>query len=1162
MSADPRHVVVNDEGQYSLWPADRPVPGGWTPVFTGPVEGCLEYVAGHWTDLRPASLRTTAGGAEHDGRPEPATVGVADRDLRPEPATVDAARSVATGPRRPFGHTPLHVLVDEALAADPGRVAVRFAGVEVTAGDLLARVRHTARVLRAHGAGPETPVAVLLPRSVDAVVAILAVLAAGSAYLPLSVHDPVDRRARILADAGDPVLLTGPGYRGQVPAGYPATVLDVTDLPDTLGDDGDGGCRVENLAFIMYTSGTSGAPKGVLGTHRQLVNYVDWCAREFAFQPRERAVLHAPLYFVGSVMTLFTALVAGWELEVAPEPVAFDDLITLTAAAPCGFLKLTPSHVRAMTALGGVDDVARQVMIGSEPLYLTPEFDRWIGNSPKSGFGNHYGMSETVGATWYWIGPDRTVGRRLPVGAPIPNAEVHILDEDGLPVPVGRTGEICLGGAVIGRGYHGQPVLTAQRWIPHPAGGGARLLRTGDLGRLAADGVLDVLGRADRQVKIRGQRVEPPAVEDALRRCPGVAEAVVVAEPDGHDLRLVAYLRSEQEQRPTEAQLRAHAAGLLPEASVPGRFRYVAQYPLTPNGKVDTRRLPGVPTVRPELDTPYAAPSGDLETAVAAVVAGVLRVDRLGVDDDFFALGGDSMQVVEVVTRLDEELGLPVGIADLFDRRTVRALAAGVDGRHPATVATPVSPTVEPAGRSARTDVVPPVTPDPAVQARFSGASTGSAPLTWGQAAMYRPMQWFGEASRDFNIRRVLRLAAPVPVERVTAAWSALVLRHQALRTLMTDDADGPRQHLRADGTYPPLVRDTTAEALPEAADAAAAELAGSAFNLDREWPVRWALLRVDGLVEAVAVAASHVSLDGWSLELLLAELRTLVEGGRTLPAPGWQPLDQAGYEASPAGQRRARQSLAYWRDRLPAVPQRIFDGPEQDAAALPVVTWRMESSAVAVAAAVLAQRTGASSSTVVLTAALLIQAALTGRDRAVVKLIAGNRNTPRQRELATGIAQNALLVFDVGDGDVEEAVRRCYRDSTESYFHATYPPDALDDLIRAEGARADLSVYFNDSRMGRDFDVPTDPPDRATLGDLAAQTTVRQIAAVARHDMTFFLAMPHLADGCALHLLADTRRIPEATCLRALRGVETLLCEAVLRPVPVRDVATLLDLG
>ena len=1149
MSAGPHQVVVNEEDQYSLWPTDRPVPGGWTTVFTGPTEECLTHIAAHWTDLRPASLRTTGVA------PSP--------DRRRGPATVDAARSVATGPRHPIDQVPLHVLIDEALAADPGRIAVRWAGVEVTAGDLLARVRHTARVLRAHGAGPETPVAVLLPRSVDAVVAILAVLAAGSAYLPLSVHDPADRRARILADAGDPVLLTGPEHRGFAPAGYPAAVLDVSALPDAPdGDDGDGGCRVENLAFIMYTSGTSGAPKGVLGTHRQLVNYVRWCAGEFAFQPQERAVLHAPLYFVGSVMTLFTALVAGWELEVAPEPVAFDDLIALTAAAPCGFLKLTPSHVRAMTALGGVDDVARQVMIGSEPLYLTPEFDRWISNSPKSGFGNHYGMSETVGATWYWIGADRTVGRRLPVGAPIPNAEVHILDEQGLPAPLGETGEICLGGAVIGRGYHGQPVLTAQRWIPHPAGGGARLLRTGDLGRLGPDGVLDVLGRADRQVKIRGQRVEPPAVEDALRRCAGVAEAVVIAEPAGHDLHLVAYLRSEEELRPTEAQLRAHAAGLLPEASVPSRFHYVAQYPLTPNGKVDTRRLPATPTVRPALSTTYAAPSGELETAVAAVIAGVLRVDRLGVDDDFFELGGDSMQVVEVVTRLDEELGLPVGIADLFDRRTVRALAAVLDGHDTPTAGPPTVHAVDPADQSTPSGVGQPAAPDTAIQARFSGAPAASAPLTWGQAAMYRPMQWFGEASRDFNIRRVLRLDHPGPGRAGHRGLVELVLRHQVLRTLMTDDGDGPRQYLRTDGIYPPLVRDTTADALTEAADAAAAELAGTAFQLDREWPVRWALLRVDGLVEAVAVAASHVSLDGWSLELLLAELRTLVDGERALPAPGWQPLDQATYEASPAGQRRARQSLAYWQARLPAVPHRIFDGPEQDGGTLPVVTWRMESTAVAAAAATLAQRTGASSSTVVLTAALLVQAALTGRDRAVVKLIAGNRNTPRQRQLATGIAQNALLVFDVGDGDVEDAVQRCYRDSTESYFHATYPPDALDDLIMAEGAQADLSVYFNDSRMGRDFDVPAGPPDRATLKELAAHTTVRQVAAVARHDMTFFLAMPHLAGGCALHLLADTRRVPAATCVRALRGIETLLCEAVLRPVPVRDLAALLDLG
>ncbi|MFY1701895.1 AMP-binding protein [Micromonospora sp. WMMA1923] len=1142
------HVVVNGEEQYSLWPADRELPGGWTTVFTGPVEACVEQVAARWTDLRPASLRH-AGPAG----PAPATADAAPVAVGAAPATVDRARSVAVGPRREVEQTPLHVLVDRALAADPGRVALRCAGVEVTAGQLRARVRHTARVLRAYGAGPETPVAVLLPRSVDAVVAILAVLAAGSAYLPLAVQDPAHRRERILADAGDPVLLTGPGQRGLVPEGYPAAVLDVTDLPDTLGDDGDGGCRVENLAFVMYTSGTSGAPKGVLGTHRQLVNYVRWCAGEFAFQPGERAVLHAPLYFVGSVMTLFTALVADWELEVAPEPVAFDDLIALTAAAPCGFLKLTPSHVRAMTALGGVDDVARQVMIGSEPLYLTPEFDSWITGSPKSGFGNHYGMSETVGATWYWIGTDRCVGRRLPVGAPIHHAEVHILDERGRPVPMGRTGEICLGGAVIGRGYHGQPVLTAQRWIPHPAGGGARLLRTGDLGRLDADGVLDVLGRADRQVKIRGQRVEPPAVEDALRRCPGIAEAVVIAEPDGHDLHLVAYLRGEQEPRPTEAQLRAHAAGLLPEASVPSRFRYVAQYPLTPNGKVDTRRLPATPTVRPALSTAYAAPDGDLETAVAAVVAEVLRVDRLGVDDDFFELGGDSLQVVEVVTRLDEELGLPVGITDVFDHRTVRALTAATRGTGSPTAATsgPGTPTAVTSGSG-----TPTAGPDD------SGTSVGSAPLTWGQAAMYRPMRWFGEASRDFNITRVLRLTGPVPVERVTTAWSALVLRHQVLRTLLTDGPDGPHQRVFADGAYPPVVRDTTAAALPQEAEAVAAELAASAFQLDREWPLRWALLRVDGRVEAVAVAASHVSLDGWSLELLLAELRTLVDGERTLPAPGWQPLDQAGYEASPAGQRRARQALTYWRERLPVVPHRIFDGPDHDGGPLPVVTWRMESTAVAAAAAVLAERTETSSSTVVLTAALLVQAALTGRDRAVVKLIAGNRNTPRQRQLVTGIAQNALLVFDVGAGDVDDAVRRCYRDSTESYFHATYPPEALDELIAAEGAHADLSVYFNDSRMGRDFDPPTVIPDRAALTELAARTTVRQIAAVARHDMTFFLAMPHLAGGCALHLLADTRRVPATVCGRALRGVETLLCEAALRPVPVADVAALLDLG
>jgi amino acid adenylation domain-containing protein len=1145
MTPDRLTVVVNGEGQHSLWPADRDLPAGWSGTgVEGGLDKCLAYVAEHWTDLRPKSLRSTGPASTT------ATVEAA--------AAVDPMVAAARGPRVAIDESPVQVLVGRACVADPDRIAVRCGDQAITAGELITRVREWARVLRGHGAGAERPVAVLLPRSIDAVTAILAVLHSGSAYLPMSFLEPPDRLARILADAGEPVVLASAGTARLLP-GYTGTVLDIGQPPAPASDvdDGDPVCGIDNLAFIMYTSGTSGEPKGVLGTHRQLVNYVHWCAAEFPLDGKERAVLHAPLHFVGSVMTLFTALIAGWELVVAPEPVPFDALIELTGAAPCGFLKLTPSHVRAMTALGGVDDIARQVMIGSEPLYLTPEFDRWIAGSPASGFGNHYGMSETVGATWWWIGEDRTVGERLPVGAPIRNAEVYVLGPDGQPLGFGEAGEIHLGGWVIGRGYHGQPALTAQRWVPHPWGPpGARLLRTGDLGSMRPDGVLDVLGRADRQVKIRGQRVEPPAVEDALRRCPGIAEAVVVAEPDGHEVQLVAYLRPEGAELPTEADLRRHSAGLLPEASIPARMLYLAAYPLTPNGKVDTRRLAQAETIRPALTTEFAEPAGAIEAAVAAVVADVLGVGRLGALDDFFELGGDSMQVVEVVTRLDEELGLPAAISDIFDHPTVRTLAAALAERGPG----PVVPAA--GGQRPLWTRGTPVAPVPivhtdtgAVRAPFAGADSGDAPLTWGQQAMWRPLQWFGEASADFNIKRVLRLGRPVPVSAAVAAWTELVLRHQVLRTLVTDDGTGPRQRVQASGDYPLELQEGDA-------DETAVVLAKAAFDLTAEWPVRVALLTADGQVAAFAVAASHAVLDGWAVELILAECRELLESDQPLPTVGWQPLDQAAYEESPAGQRRAEQALAFWRGRLPEAPQRLFAGPDLDGGELPIVRWRMESTAIAAAAAALAQRTGTSSSTVLLAATGLVLGAASGRDDVVLKLIAGNRYTPRQKELAAQAAQDAIYVFRPGGRDVLAAVTRCYRDSTESYFHATYPPDDLAELLRTAGAGRDLSAFFNDARMGRDWE-PTlpDAPTRADLDRLRSATTVEQDAALAKHDMTFYVHVPYLAEGCAVNFLADTRKLSPAACLRVLRGIETLLCEAVLREVAVSEIGELLDL-
>ena len=669
-------IVVNQLRQYSIWRLDKPFPAGWSAVGEpGGKDDCLARITELWTDMSPVPGRPSAG---EPTDPWPA---------RPEtPATIDPGLSAVRGARVPLPDVGVHTLIETRCGHEPDQVAVRYGPDVITRVRLEERTRAWAHVLVRLGAARGQPVAVLLPRSAEAVLAIVAVLRAGTAYLPLSTADPRARLLTILGDAHEPLVITDERGRAGL-EGYTGPMVTVTDLDLAAAEAGGRSepalptVSAADLAYVMYTSGTTGAPKGVLGTHGQLVNYVRWCAEEFALKPGEPALLHAPLYFVGSVMTLFTALIAGWKLQIAPEPVGFDELARLARSGPCGFLKLTPSHVRGLTALGDVDGMARLIMIGSEPLYLTQEFAAWIAGSPGARFANHYGMSESCGGTWHWIGDDSTLGERLPVGRPILNAEIHIIGPDGERVPVGETGELCMAGQVIGHGYHGQPALTALRWTPHPWGApGERLLRTGDLARMSPDGIIDVLGRADRQVKIRGHRVALPVVEEALRRCPGVAEAVVSAtRAAAGSQRLTAYVRPMPDESLDAAELRARLSEELPEPSVPSRVVPVSRFPLTPNGKVDYAGLAEVPAMRPATAGPFEEPGSELEAALCALFVRVLQVEVVGARDDFFELGGDSLAVVEVVTAAEEDLGVEIGIGEFFDLRTPRRLAESAE---------------------------------------------------------------------------------------------------------------------------------------------------------------------------------------------------------------------------------------------------------------------------------------------------------------------------------------------------------------------------------------------------------------------------------------------------------------------------------------------------
>jgi amino acid adenylation domain-containing protein len=643
----PFHVVRNGAGQYSVWPTSQKPPAGWDQVG-GPATKarCLETIEALWTAAAPTGPRADS---------------VFD---------VPADGSALVGPVEPRPDVPIHRLVEQAAGLSAADPVMRCGAVTVTRGELFATSRAWAAVLAAEGCGREVPVALLIPRGTDALTAIFAVLHAGSAYVPLSCDDPDERRLTILEDCGSPLVLAADELAGRL-AGYPGRVITLTELRERAGEASAGTApdvdtAMDDLAFVIYTSGTTGVPKGVEGTHRQLTNYALWCRDTFPHAPGEWTVLHAPLAFLGSLTNIFTPLLSGWPIEIAPEGASIDDVLRLATEVPVGLLKLTPTHVRMLLARGAAARrIGRHFMIGSEPLVLTPELSDWMHRDPEAVFVNHYGLTETHGCFCHRVALDAPIGEGVPIGLPISNVRAHVVDEHGEDVAPGELGELLVAGDSIGRGYRDKPALTAERWVPDRHGApGARILRTGDLARLRPDGAIEVVGRADRQLKIRGHRVEPAAVEGALRSRADIFEALVM--PHGRDevTTLAAYLIARDGAALDVPAIHRELAATLPAPSVPTRFAVLTEFPMTPNGKIDAAALP---EPAPAGAASRAGGSGDgrwtrIELVVADAYATSLGVDEVGRHDDFFDLGGDSYAAVAVAVAVGERLGAEVPV--------------------------------------------------------------------------------------------------------------------------------------------------------------------------------------------------------------------------------------------------------------------------------------------------------------------------------------------------------------------------------------------------------------------------------------------------------------------------------------------------------------------
>ncbi|MER5337801.1 amino acid adenylation domain-containing protein [Micromonospora sp. NPDC002717] len=586
----------------------------------------------------------------------------------------------------------LHGPIEERATRTPDAVAVTFEGRSVTYAELNAAANRVAHRLRAAGVGPESLVGVCAERSVELVAGLLGVLKAGGAYLPLDPEYPADRLAFMVTDAAAPVVLVQEHLRDVLPD-TGATVLALDDeqvWADQPADDPAPVAGPGHLAYVIYTSGSTGRPKGVPNTHRGIVNRLDWMQKTYGLGADDAVLQKTPASFDVSVWEFFWPLREGARLVLA-KPGGHKDagyLRDLLVAERVTTAHFVPSMLTVFLAEDGVEAATalRRVICSGEELPLASAVD-FTARLPWCGLHNLYGPTEAAIDVSSWhCDPALLAGlTSVPIGGPIANLRLHVLDERGEECPVGVAGELHIGGVGLARGYHRRPALTAERFVPDPfsAEPGARLYRTGDLARWrtapgGTGGVIEFLGRIDHQVKLRGLRIELGEIESALREQPGVAEAAVIVREDSPgDKRLTAYVVGGAEH----AALKSALKETLPEYMVPSAFVTLDALPLSPNGKLDRRALPA-PVVTREASVALVEPRDDTERLLAGIWSEVLGVDTLGIDDDFFDLGGHSMLATQVVAKIRkaEHGGRPVGVMDLFQQRTIRELAAFMSG--------------------------------------------------------------------------------------------------------------------------------------------------------------------------------------------------------------------------------------------------------------------------------------------------------------------------------------------------------------------------------------------------------------------------------------------------------------------------------------------------
>jgi amino acid adenylation domain-containing protein/thioester reductase-like protein len=1066
----------------------------------------------------------------------------------------------------------LHRLIEEQVARAPEAVALVYEGESLTYAELNRRANRLARHLRTLGAGPDVPVALCVDRSLEMVIGLLATLKSGAAYAPLDPDLPAERLQLLLDDLSPPVVLTEShladrhsGERRGVSPTCPPTLLRLdADSDIWAAESGENLANAptaspDDVAYIIYTSGTTGQPKGCMNTHRGIVNRLLWMQDEYRLTAEDCVLQKTPYSFDVSVWEFFWPLLAGARLVIA-KPGGHKDvdyLVRLIAHERVTAVHFVPSMLQIFLQSEGLHrcDRLRHVICSGEALSwdLQEQFGRAFG----AALHNLYGPTEAAVDVTYWECRRTDPRKIVPIGRPISNTGIYILDAVLQFVPVGVPGELHIGGVNLARGYLNRPELTAEKFIPDPFHPGERLYKTGDLARYLPDGAVEYLGRLDHQVKVRGFRIELGEIESTLSLHTAVRESVVVARGDAAGQRLVAYIVPESDvPAPSTTELRGFLGGKLPDYMVPAAFVLLDALPLSPNGKVDRNALPAPATDRPDLDSEFVPPATHTERRLAAIWSEVLQVRRIGSRDSFFDLGGHSLLVTQVITRVKSEFGVELPLRRLFEATTLAEFAVAID--------TTCSSVPAGNGRS-MTPAVPSLADAPLRHV----PRDEPLPMSFGQETL-----WFLDqlepGNSSYNCPAAVKVRGPLDLGALRRAFELIVHRHESLRS--TFRLQGERRVVIVNPPIDLPLEVTDLRGLPpderkHQADALIDAEAARPFDLTSGPLLRLGVIRLADDESIVLMTVHHIAYDGWSTGVLVQEFATLYKAviatrdrrkQPVLPPLAIQYPDFAYWQRQWQQDGLLDGQLAYWTKQLEGIPPLLdlpTDRPRPQVwsfrgAALPL---RFPPELVAGLRA-LGRREGCTLFMTMLSAFQTLLHRWSGQDDICVGSPIANRNRVETERLIGFVVNTLVLRGNLrGDPTFVELMKRIRDVALGAYAHQDLP---FERLMQALHPTRDVR---HSSLFQVLFVLQNAPVQIPPLPGLTPKLLLDRHNGTAKFDLT--LGLTEMPEGLVGVFEYNTDLFDRSTIERMAAQFRHLLEEVVRDPLrPISEMPLLAD--